>query len=606
MIRIALSIAVALLGVASTARADDPNPPSIRSNQGAWPLYRQWNHAEFEHYSKWIAHIYDVKANGTHEQRAAKIRGVLTDPAINLLLDPAFVGTSSNPQIPLDTLTPVNNVLDCGRLTIALTAYYSYRRGLPFMISTIRSGDGTDIRRSSFNVPTGTLSSFDYTDSREFIVDSVKTFCTGNYRINPDGPNAGISDTVPIALTREAMLPGTLYYLDGHVMILADIGEYGEVHFLDATTAASRDIYTHNSLNAVVGLKPKQSSTGDALAGCYRGFRVFRFPIAETDDAGNVLRVRRRTDEEMKEFGFSLEQYEKMEQLASLGHIEEGPYQLADLHELLRYRLRTKTTVDPYELIEDYADELVAMFELREQFVQDAWREVQANGAIPFPEASHTENVYRSESRWGRWSSAWQDVDARSKYFALQDWIDSTIRWFDRDPNSVVLSRWDQRGLWGRSDLALVITYEKNKIFNEKFLYYTNSAGEKVRLTLADLENRLFDLSFDPNHPPELRWGARPLSTEASLAPKMPTPVLVGKNTEPQMVPMHEAFAREAYYRSLTRRETDPSYLREMFTTGFPVRKMFDAQIAMWYYRDPSPPIVPHDSRAHDQVNVGL
>jgi hypothetical protein len=601
---IVLLLACAILVTPSIA--DDPNPASIQSNEGAWPLYRQWNRAEFEHYSKWIAHIYDVKANGSSDQRSAKIKRVLTDPAINLLLDPEFVGTPSNSQIDMDTIGPIHNVLDCGKLTIALTAYYSFRRGLPFMTSIIRSGDGTDIRRSSFNVPTGSISSFDYTDKHEFFVDSVRSFCTGNYRITPDGVNAGSSDTVPIALTRETLLPGTLYYLDGHVMILADIGEYGEVHFLDSTTAASRDIYTHNSLNAVVGLKPKRTNTADAFAGCYRGFRIYRFPIAVTDDEGNVLHVRRRTDEEMREFGFSLEQYEKMEQFASLGHIKEGPYELSDLHELLRYRLRTKTTVDPYELIEEYADELVAMFEQRDEFVQAAWREVQANGPIPFPEASHSNNVYRSDDRWGSWSSAWQDVDARSKYFALQDWIDSTIRWFDRDPDSVILSRWNQRGLWGRSDLALVITHEKNKIFNEKSLQYTNAAGDSVTLTLSELEDRLYDLSFDPNHPPELRWGARPQSSEASHAPEMATPVLVDDEEEPELVPMAEAYAREAYYRSLTRRETDPSYLREMFTSGFPIRKMFDAHIAIWYYRDPSPPIVPHNTRAHDRTRLGL
>jgi len=606
MRRIVASVFLAFVILVAPSFAGDPNPASIRSGQGAWPLYRQWNKAEFAHYSKWIAHIYDKKANGTTEQRAAKIRRVLTGEDLNLLMDSSFVGTPSNPQIDPETIGPLHSVLDCGKLTITLTAYYSYRRGLPFMTSTIRSGDGGDIRRSGFNVPTGTISSFDYTDKHRFFVDAVTKFCTGNYRIAPNGQNAGNSDTVPIALRRETMLPGTLYYLDGHVMILADIGEYGEVHFLDSTTAASRDIYTHNSLNAVVGLTPRRPNAADSLAGCYRGFRVYRFPIAETDGSGNVLLIRRRTDEEMKEFGFSLEQYEKTEQLASHGHIEEGPYQLANLHELLRYRLRTKMTVDPYELIEDYADELVAMFQQRETFVQEAWREVRSNGAIPFPEASRVENVYRSDSRWGSWSSAWQDVDARSKYFALQEWIDSTIRWFDRDPNSVILSRWNYRGLWGRSDLALVVTHEKNKIFNEKFVHYTNSVGEKVKLTLAELEDRLYDLSFDPNHPPELRWGARPLSREASLAPKMATPVMVGKSEDPHLVPMVEAYARQAYYRSLTRRETEPSYLREMFTSGFPMRKMFDDHISMWYYRDPSPPIVPHNTRAHDQVRLGL
>lgn len=602
----ALVLLLAWMACIAPAYANDPNPASIRSSQGAWPLYRQWNRAEFQHYSKWIAHIYDKKANGSPEQRAAKIERVLTGSDINLLLDAEFAGSPSNPQIPLETIGPLHKVLDCGKLTITLTAYYSYRRGLPFMTSTIRSGDGGDIRRSGFNIPTGSISSFDYTDKHEFFVDAVKSFCTGNYRIAPNGMNAAYSDTVPIALTRETLLPGALYYLDGHVMILADIGEYGEVHFLDATTASSRDIYTHNSMNAVVGLSPKQSRAANAFAGCYRGFRIYRFPIADTDGQGNVTNIRRRTDEEMREFGFSLEQYEKMEQLATLGHIREGAYELADLHELLRYRLRTKTRVDPYRLIEDYADELVAMFELRDQFVQAAWQEVRTSGPIPFPEGSRAENVYRSDSRWGQWSSAWQDVDARSKYFALQEWIDSTIRWFDRDANSVVLSRWNRQGLWGRSDLALVITHEKNKIFNEKFLHYTNSAGNQVKLTLAELEDRLYDLSFDPNHPPELRWGARPLSKEASLAPWMETPVYVDGKPEPELVPMAEAYARQAYYRSLTRRETEPSYLRDMFTTGFPTRKMFNAHIALWYNRDPSPPIVPHNTRAHDQVRVGF
>ena len=606
MTRTAIVLLLACGLLVAPSRADDPNPASIRSTEGAWPLYRQWNHAEFKHYSTWIAHIYDVKANGTTEQRSAKIRRVLTEPSINLLLDPAFLGSPSNPQIAMDTIGPLHNVLDCGKLTIALTAYYSMRRGLPFMTSTIRTGDGGDIRRSGFNVPTGSISSFEYEDKHDFFVDAVRSFCTGNYRIAPDGPMAEYSDTVPIALTREALLPGTLYYLDGHVMILADIGEYGEVHFLDSTTAASRDIYTHNSLNAVVGLKPKHSDSANAYAGCYRGFRIYRFPIAVTDDQGNVQHVRRRTDEEMQEFGFSLEQYEKMEQLASLGHIKEDSYELSDLHELLRFRLRTTKKVDPYQLIEEYADELVAMFEQRDKFVQAAWQEVQSNGAIPFPESSHSENVYRSDDRWGSWSSAWQDVDARSKYFALQDWIDSTIRWFDRDADSVVLSRWNQRGLWGRSDLALVITHEKNRIFNEKSLQYKNSTGESVTLTLTELEDRLYDLSFDPNHPPELRWGARPLSQEASRAPNMPTPVFVDKNDEPELVPMADAYAREAYYRSLTRRETGPSYLREMFTTGFPTRKTFDAHIAIWYHRDPSPPIVPHNTRAHDRPQLAF
>jgi hypothetical protein len=37
---------------------------------------------------------------------------------------------------------------------------------------------------------------------------------------------------------------------------------------------------------------------------------------------------------------------------------------------------------------------------------------------------------------------------------------------------------------------------------------YKNSRGNNVKITLADAEQRLFDMSFDPYHCIEMRWGA--------------------------------------------------------------------------------------------------
>ncbi len=60
-----LAAAAFLLTTVHAAFAQDPNPPSIKSNRGGWPLYRQWNKAEVDHFAKWIENIYLVKANGT-------------------------------------------------------------------------------------------------------------------------------------------------------------------------------------------------------------------------------------------------------------------------------------------------------------------------------------------------------------------------------------------------------------------------------------------------------------------------------------------------------------------------------------------------------------
>jgi hypothetical protein len=45
---------------------------------------------------------------------------------------------------------------------------------------------------------------------------------------------------------------------------------------------------------------------------------------------------------------------------------------------------------------------------------------------------------------------------------------------------------------------------------------YLGSSGAPVVLTLDDIVDRLFDLSFDPYHCPELRWGAPAGSVERS------------------------------------------------------------------------------------------
>ena len=42
--------------------------------------------------------------------------------------------------------------------------------------------------------------------------------------------------------------------------------------------------------------------------------------------------------------------------------------------------------------------------------------------------------------------------------------------------------------------------------------------GKSVNLTLADVQSRLFDLSFDPYACVEMRWGAVPSSTQESAS----------------------------------------------------------------------------------------
>ena len=559
-----------------TALAEDPNPPSIHSTSGAWPIRRQWTPAETRHYARWVEHIYTMKTEGTVEQRTAKLERVLTDPEMNLLETPEFAGQGANPQLPLGVIRDMHNMMDCAKFTAFMPAYYAYRRALPWMTSVAKAGRG-DIRTSPFNIPVGSVNSFEYGSVGKFFRNAVGWFISGNYRININSKNAHLSETVPVALNREYLMPGCINYIDGHCLLLARVTEYGELKFLNCSTARTRDIFTYNGMNTVTGITPRGTDPDNEWNGCFQGMRVLRYPIAVTNSRGRVIDVRRRTDEEMKEFGFSTEQYEVIREMYSKQYITEGELKPQSFHDFVRLRMKTVDSIAPLKFMEEYADELLDVYVLREEFVQNAWQDVRENGRITYPEERDDENIFQAFGRWETWSSPSSDVDRRNKYFYLADWLEYAIRLYGLIPSFVDLTGLEEYAIDSQSDLARALVAEKNRIFAERSMEYTNSKGEQVPLTLLEIEERLYDLSFDPNHPPELRWGAPEGSEERASAPETVTPVPGGAR-----VAMEDAYRWQAFYRSLGQRETEMSCLRGMFTSGYPIRDKLDAQVGKW------------------------
>lgn len=559
-----------------TAVGQDPNPPSIQSDRGAWPLRRQWTPAETRHFAKWVEHIYIMKTTGTVEQRMGKIDRILTDPEMNLLLDPNFLGEGSNPQLPDRVIRKVNAVLDCGKFTAFMPAYYAYRRALPWMSSYVRSGGG-DVRTSKFNIPSGSNNSFLSPSVDAFFTDIVYGFSSGNYRVEVNGPKSELSDTVPVAIDPAYLMPGCANYVDGHCLMVAQITEYGEIRFINMSTTKTRDIYTYNGMNAIFGVTPLAPDPDNPLAGCFQGLRTWRYPIAETDSRGRVIKVRRRTDEEMKEFGFSTEQYTGVSALVKKLEAQGVALRPQSFHDYIRVKMMQVDRIVPLAFMESYAKEILEAYEAREAFVQDAWRDVQANGPIVYPEELTDSNIFQAHGRWETWSSPSSDVDRRNKYFYLAEWLDFALRAFQMKPDFLDLTGFESYTIRSQADLAEAFIAEKTRIFDSLAMAYRNSRGEPVRLTLSDIEERLYDMSFDPNHPPELRWGAPLASAERAAAPQTYTPLPDGTR-----MAMEEAYRLQTYYRTVGQRETEMSCLRGMFTEGFPVRDKIDVQLTHW------------------------
>lgn len=586
---IAAAVMVLAEGAAEAQRHVDPNPPSIHSTRGAWKHVRQWTPEETRHYARWIEHIYDKKTTGTIEQRMAKVYDIILDPEMNLLEDPDFCGAGCNPQMPRGLLRQINNVIDCGKFTAFMPAYYAYRRGLPWMSNYVRSSGG-DVRTAAYTIPSGAANSFTSPSLNHFFLNAIRGFISGNYRVELDSPNAGQSDTLPVAIDPDFLLPGVVNYIDGHCLLLAKVDEYGELKFLNASMTVTRDIYSYNGLNTVAGITPRGLGGEREWAGCFQGLRVNRYPIAETDARGRVTNVRRRTNEEMRAFGFSTEQYTRVQELYEHQRIEVDGLQPRSFHDFIRLRMRSVDRINPLEFLEAYAAELIDMYRFREMFVQDAWRDVLRNGPIVYPEGRANENIFQAHGRWELWSSPSSDVDRRNKYFYLGEWMDYAIRWFGIAPDFIDLAGLEQHRITTQAGLARALIAEKQRVFAEHAMEYKNSQGKLVRLTLADIEARLYRMSFDPNHPPELRWGAEFSSEEMANAPHRPTPVPGGAS-----VPMEEAYRLQTYYRHVGLRETEMSLLRGMFTEGFPIRDKFEGAMAKWFaFDEPTSEMLAH------------
>ncbi|MCK5861461.1 MAG: hypothetical protein KAH38_03185, partial [Candidatus Hydrogenedentes bacterium] len=339
----------------------------------------------------------------------------------------------------------------------------------------------------------------------------------------------------------------------------------------------THDIFSYNGMNTVSGITPTRDRLENPREGCFQGLRVFRYPIAVTDSNGQVLQVRRRTNDEMKQFGFSTEQYDMVREITRQQCITIGRLTVESFHDFIRLRMKRVDSVAPLAFMENYADELLDAYIFRAQFVQDSWTDVCDHGSITYPEERSKENIFQALGRWETWSSPSSDIDRRNKYFYLADWLEYVIRLFRVIPGFVDLAGLEKYGIQSQGALAKALIAEKQRIFSERSMAYTNSKGKQLRLTLGDIEERLYDLSFDPNHPPELRWGAPIDSEERASAPNTVTPVPTGEKID-----MEDAYRWQRYYRCIGTRETDMSCLQGMFTTGFVIRDKLDRQLSKW------------------------
>jgi hypothetical protein len=109
------------------------------------------------------------------------------------------------------------------------------------------------------------------------------------------------------------------------------------------------------------------------------------------------------------------------------------------------------------------------------------------------------ENIYGTFGEWEGFATPSRDARTKTSFMELRQRVKQLLGEHAAKPAS-----FDYDG----NDLPSDVSRAYADTVSACQIQYRNSAGKQVKLTYEEIQSRLFKLSFDPYHCPELRWGA--------------------------------------------------------------------------------------------------
>ena len=237
-------------------------------------------------------------------------------------------------------------------------------------------------------------------------------------------------------------------------------------------------------------------------------FRAWRHDRVEVVDAAEgIFRVVREANADAYCYS-ATEQY----QGTYLVEGEELTY-----HEFVRYRMSGKgVEVDPLEefprRLSGFCHSVADRVDSVNEAVSQGIHEKPHPGALPW-------NIYQASGLWESYSSPGRDARLRFEAKELYDFLVRTVTWADKG---------HRRLRYDGTAKDLVAAFQRiwtEHLASDACRYtYTNSAGSAVSFDVADVFHRLYALSFDPYHCPELRWGAPSQGVDGAVAERATCP----------------------------------------------------------------------------------
>jgi len=416
------------------------------------------------------------------------------------------LGSSANPYYDPDE-RPLYG--DCADMVYTLRAYYAWKNGLPFSHQSVmatKDGSGDARYSSSGNTiaarrdATGSrpVDAIDYISAIRDIVS------TAMFRTHPDGGKSKgggrlYDDFYAVTISRQSLRPGSVAYdIYGHVGLVYDITEDGRILIVAShpDNSVTRTVYGHNFLRA-----------DPALGAGLKAWRPVRLEGARKTQAGTYVggQVVGRANDQLSDF--SLEQFVGTKP-DPFGDWRKGEFVVRG--RTVNYYDYVRRSLAAPDFAYNPVDELrLGMRDLC-RAIKD--RRVAVRRAIragvhkqPAPDRLPP-NIYGTYGDWENYSTPSRDARLKVAFIETRRAIERYVGQVRQGKPSVRYEGDDLPGdLWSgyqSENEACSMTYQR-------------SDNTRVALHLNHINDRLFDLSFDPYHCPELRWGARGVELES-------------------------------------------------------------------------------------------
>ncbi|MBC7457902.1 MAG: hypothetical protein H7235_06465 [Bdellovibrionaceae bacterium] len=346
-----------------------------------------------------------------------------------------------------------------------------------------------NIPEAKMNIPSASGRTFDFAVVGPRIMDQVSS---GTMRMIKTIPGYPETDFYSPQVSKASIKPGTvLYNVSGHVAIVYDITEKGEILFIDA--------HPDNSVSRGV-FNPDFPVVRSTYGGNFKNFRPIRVKNPVMDASGVIIKgsVVAASDSELT--NVSLEQYEGSEKNAAglpVFKLAATDLKGVNFYDWVKFKLSGgKFRLDP---IVEMKNEMAQLCQASQDRIAAVQAAVDNQVYLKSHPSQLPQNIFGADGEWESYSSPGRDLRLKLKILSIPE---SAKQWMARAVSHDPLISYAGNNL----KLDLIMAYRQSVEICK--INYKNSVGQTVTIGLDKLIDRVANISYDPYECPEVRWGA--------------------------------------------------------------------------------------------------